>query len=107
MSSLLNVLARQVRLTLKRIPITSLAMIFVILVCLSLAFIDGWRSWTARNIQLHEMGISTSNMTRAIAQHASDTIKAADTTLVGLVERVQAEGTGPRELSRLHALLVE
>jgi len=106
MSSLLNVLARQVRLTLKRIPITLLAMIFVILVCLSLAFIDGWRSWTARNIQLHEMGISTSNMTRAIAQHASDTIKAADTTLVGLVERVQAEGTGPRELSRLHALLV-
>ena len=106
-SSLLGILTRQARLAPKGIPITSLATIFVILVCLSLVFIDGWRSWTARNIQLHEMGISTANMTRAIAQHASDTIKAADTTLVGLVERVQMDGTGPDALLRLHPLLVE
>lgn len=100
-------LAQQTRLTPKRIPLTSLALIFVILVCLSLASIDGWRSWTARNVQLNEMGVSTSNMTRAIAQHADDTIKAADTTLVGLVERVQADGTEPGALRRLHALLAE
>ncbi|WP_092413677.1 GGDEF domain-containing protein [Collimonas sp. OK307] len=106
MSGFFSIFTRQVGLATKRIPITALAMIFVILVCLSLAFIDGWRSWTARNIQLHEMAISTSNMTRAIAQHANDTIRAADTTLVGLVERVQAEGTGPHALLRLHALLV-
>ncbi|PFH11988.1 diguanylate cyclase (GGDEF)-like protein [Collimonas sp. PA-H2] len=107
MNGLRDRLARQARLATKRISITSLAMIFVILVCLSLVFIDGWRSWTARNIQLQEMGVSTSNMTRAIAQHADDTIKAADTTLVGLVERVQADGTGPGALQRLHQLLVQ
>ncbi|WP_211468014.1 sensor domain-containing diguanylate cyclase [Collimonas silvisoli] len=106
MSGLLDTLTRQARLTTKRVPITSLAVFFVILVCLSLVFIDGWRSWTARNIQLHEMGISTSNMTRAIAQHAGDTIKAADTTLVGLVERVQADGNDAGALQRLHVLLV-
>src|SRR5579863_2611965 len=98
MSDLLDILTRQVAITTKRIPITVLAVIFVILVCLSLVFIDGWRSWTARNVQLHEMQISTSNMTRAIAQHANDTIKAADTTLVDLVERVQMDGTSSAAL---------
>ena len=107
MSGLLDTLTRQVGLATKRISITTLALIFVILVCLSLAFIDGWRSWTARDIQLHEMEISTSNMTRAMAQHADDTIKAADTTLVGLVERVQTDGTDPAALQRLHLLLVQ
>ena len=93
--------------TIKRISlsITSLAGIFVILVCLSLVFVDGWRSWTARKIQLHEMNIATSNMARAIAQHADDTIKEADTALVGLVERVQTDGTSPLALARLHRLL--
>ena len=89
----------------KRISITSLAGIFVILVCLSLVFVDGWRSWTARKTQLHEMDIATSNMARAIAQHADDTIKEADTALVGLVERVQADGISPVALDRLHTLL--
>lgn len=106
MNGLRDILARQAELVTKRLPITSLALIFVVLVCLSLVFIDGWRSWTARNIQLQEMGVSTSNMTRAIAQHADDTIKAADTTLVGLVERVQTDGTGPEALRRMHELLV-
>jgi diguanylate cyclase (GGDEF)-like protein len=106
MNGLRDTLARQTELVTKRIPITSLAFIFVVLVCLSLVFIDGWRSWTARNIQLREMGISTSNMTRAIAQHADDTIKAADTTLVGLVERVQTDGASPEALRRMHELLV-
>jgi len=107
MRILLATLARQIGMATKRIPITSLAVIFVVLVCLSLVFIDGWRSWTARNTQLREMEISTSNMTRAIAEHAKDTIKAADTTLVGLVERVQTDGTSPAALKRLHALLVQ
>jgi diguanylate cyclase (GGDEF)-like protein len=107
MNGLQEIWARQAELVGKRLSVTSLAFIFVVLVCLSLVFIDGWRSWTARNIQLHEMGISTYNMTRAIAQHADDTIKAADTTLVGLVERVQADGIGPDALSRLHRLLVQ
>ncbi|MGZ9713363.1 sensor domain-containing diguanylate cyclase [Glaciimonas sp. GNP009] len=89
----------------KLISITSLAGIFVILVCLSLVFVDGWRSWTARKVQLHEMDIATSNMARAIAQHADDTIKEVDTALVGLVERVQTDGISPIALNRLHTLL--
>ena len=95
------------RFTLKRLPITLLAVIFVILVCLSLVLMDGWRSWTARTTQLHEMGVATSNMAQSVAQHADDTIKAADTALLGLVERVEIDGTSPAALNRLHDLLVK
>ncbi|HTD05997.1 sensor domain-containing diguanylate cyclase [Undibacterium sp.] len=90
----------------KRISITSLAVGFVVLVCASLVFIDGWRSWTARKVQLRETEVATANMARAIAQHADDTIKEADTALIGLSERIQSDGTSPAALDRLHKLLV-
>lgn len=83
-----------------------LAMGFVILVCLSLICMDGWRSWTARKNQLREMEVSTANMARAISQHADDTIKAADAALIGIDERIQADGTSPAALERLHNLLI-
>ncbi|WP_394781393.1 diguanylate cyclase [Undibacterium sp.] len=86
-------------------PITLLAVFFVVLVCASLAFIDGWRSWAARKNQLAESQIATANMARSIAQHADDTIKGADTSLIGLVERIQADGTSPAALERLHKLM--
>jgi len=44
---------------------------------------DVWRTWQNREIQLHESVVSTSNMARALAQHADDTFKEADTLLVG------------------------
>ena len=93
-------------LIIRRLPITWLAAAFVVFVCLSLASIDGWQSWSARQVQLQEAKVSTSNMATAIAQHADDTIKEADTALVGLVERVQTDGTGPAAIERLRRLLV-
>ncbi|MFZ6735005.1 sensor domain-containing diguanylate cyclase [Undibacterium sp. Ji42W] len=90
----------------KKASLTGLVLGFVMLVCLSLIFMDGWRSWTARKNQLQEAEVSTANMARAIAQHADDTIKAADTALLGIVERIQADGTSAPALERLHKLLV-
>ena len=89
----------------KQAPIKLLAIAFVTLVCLSLIFIDGWRSWTARDSQLKEMKTATSNMARAIAQHADDTIKGADTALLGLVERAQNDGIDEASRQRLHNLM--
>ncbi len=66
----------------KGASLTGLVLGFVIIVCLSLVLMDGWRSWTARKSQLQEAEVSTANMARAIAQHADDTIKAADTALL-------------------------
>lgn len=90
----------------KGASLTGLVLGFVIIVCLSLVLMDGWRSWAARKSQLQEAEVSTANMARAIAQHADDTIKAADTALLGIVERIEADGISPLAIERIHKLLV-
>ncbi|WP_172310678.1 sensor domain-containing diguanylate cyclase [Paraburkholderia solitsugae] len=82
------------------------AITFVVIVCLSLVVLDGWRSWTARAVELGEMDVATGNLSQAMAQQADDTFKEADTALLGIVERVQYDGTGPAALKRLHNVLV-
>ena len=92
-------------MNLSRPTITFRAITFVLAVCIALVALDGWRSWNARTVQLDEMRVATSNLTRAMAQQANDTIKEADTTLVGTVERVQVDGLGPVAVARLHRIL--
>lgn len=78
---------------------------FVAIVCLSLVAIDCWNSWQARTVQLDQMGVASANLARAMAQQADDTIKEADTALIGIVERVEHDGTGPAAVERLRKVL--
>ncbi|MFZ6873164.1 sensor domain-containing diguanylate cyclase [Undibacterium sp. Di27W] len=91
----------------KKFPITTLAVGFVILVCTSLILLQIWVTWRAREVQLAETERASSNLARAVGQHAYDTIKGADTVLVGLVERLEVDGATEINLSRLHSLLVK
>lgn len=59
-----------------------------------------------RQAQLRELSIATENLARSLAQHADDTFKLADTTLVSLSERVAKDGTSPEALARLHELMM-
>jgi diguanylate cyclase (GGDEF)-like protein len=86
----------------KRYSITFWATVFVSVVCLSLIVVDVWRSLNARSSQLHEMERLSANVARAMAQQADDTIKAADTALADIVERIETEGRGERQLDRIH-----
>ncbi|SAL28937.1 response regulator [Caballeronia humi] len=79
---------------------------FIVFVCLVLFAMDAWRSLASRRVQLAEMTSATANLARAMAQHANDTIKEADTTLIGIVERVEQDGTSPAALDRLHRSMV-
>ena len=81
------------------------AILFVILVCLSLVGVGAWGIWKGRTAQLQEATTATTNMTRALAQHADDTIRAADSVLLGLVERLETDGMGEAVLPRLKKLL--
>lgn len=83
------------------------AIAFVVIVCLSLVVLDGWRSWNARSVELGEMDVASANLSRAMAQQADDTFKEADTALLGIVERVEIDGTGPVALKRLHDIMVK
>ncbi|SAK67086.1 response regulator [Caballeronia ptereochthonis] len=91
---------------LSRHSLTFRMTMFIVVVCVLLIGTDVWRSFTARRVQLHEMTTATNNLARAMAQHANDTFKEADTTLIGMVESVEEEGTSPRSLERLHRSLV-
>jgi two-component system, sensor histidine kinase and response regulator len=80
---------------------------FIIIVCVLLIGTDIWRSIATRHVQVHEMTTATSNLARAMAQHANDTFKEADTTLIGMVERVEQDGLAPATVERMHRSLVE
>lgn len=82
-----------------------LARLFVGLVCLSLLVTDGWLIWKARQVQLHDAEIETSNLAAALARQASDSLKKADTVLLDLVERLQTDGRQPAQLRRLERLM--
>ena len=79
---------------------------FVVLVCLSLLATQLWMTLRARDVQLNEAARESANLAHAVAQHAYDTIKEADTVLVGLVERVETDGASDIELERIHKLLL-
>lgn len=89
----------------RRPSITFRTTAFVAVVCLALVALDFLNSWHSRTVQLKQMSVATSNLARAMAQQADDTIKQADTALIGIVERIQHDGTGPAALDRLHRLL--
>jgi two-component system sensor histidine kinase/response regulator len=77
---------------------------FIVVVCALLVGTDIWRSLAARRVQLDEMTSATANLARAMAQHANDTIKESDTALMGIVERVEHDGTNPVAVERLRQL---
>jgi hypothetical protein len=78
---------------------------FVLLVCIALIGMTTWNIWKAYDEQLRESTTTTRNMAGFLAQHASDTFLAADTVLLGLVERIEQDGLAAPALPRLHQWL--
>lgn len=90
----------------KRSSTALFAMAFVVLACAALIGLDLGRTWQAREVQKREASVAVANMAFALAQHADDTFKEADTVLVGLLERLKLDGVSPPVLARLHQLLI-
>lgn len=86
--------------------VTTAAVAFLVLVCLSIIALTAWTTWQERVDQLDESEVTSDNMSRSLARHADDTFKAADTSLLGLAERISFDGSSPQALDRLHNLLV-
>src|SRR5450830_694475 len=85
--------------------IVGAAITFVSAVCLLLVSVTIWSVWHARQVQLREQDTATVNMAHALAQHADLVFKLADTTLIGLTERIANDGLSPQALARLQKLL--
>lgn len=83
------------------------AKIFVASVCVLFAVFMLWNTWRARQEQLQEANSTTENISRALVQHADDTIKEADAVLIGIAERLQYDGKSPAALARLKRFLAQ
>ncbi|RXG87613.1 sensor domain-containing diguanylate cyclase [Bradyrhizobium zhanjiangense] len=78
---------------------------FIVLICVEILGLSAWREWEARNADLRTAEIDVTNLAHSLIQHADDTFELADTILVGLVHRLEIDGTGPDAIAKLQAYL--
>ena len=80
--------------------------LFVVTACLLVLGINGWRSVIAHQQQLAETKTSASNLARAVSQHANDTLRVADVTLISIVQQVEADGLAAERRQAMHRFLM-
>jgi diguanylate cyclase (GGDEF)-like protein/PAS domain S-box-containing protein len=85
------------------LPIRAAA--FVVLVCIAILALSGWREWTSRVTELKNSETDMSNLARSLAQHADDTFELSDAILIGMVDRLETDGTDSVAIARLQAFL--
>ncbi|MES2320277.1 MAG: diguanylate cyclase [Pseudomonadota bacterium] len=84
-----QILASLSQLDHQKRPVTLVAIAFFSLVCLSLAGMQGWSVFKAREEQLAAAHTATVGMTRTLADHLSTTLDAADALLADVADRVE------------------
>ncbi|MGL9622090.1 diguanylate cyclase [Bradyrhizobium sp. U531] len=78
---------------------------FVVLICVAILGLSSWREWEARKADLRNAEVDVTNLAHSLVQHADDTFELVDTLLVGLVHRLELDGTGPDTIAKLQAYL--
>ncbi len=86
-----------------QLPIRAAA--FVALVCVAILALSGWREMVSRSAVMETSEADMSNLARSLTQHAEDTFELGDTVLVGMVDRLEKDGTSPAALERLQTFL--
>jgi GGDEF domain-containing protein len=80
---------------------------FVVVVCLVILGLEGWRDWSEREQEIARISAETLNLAKSLAQHAEDTFEVADAVLVDVVDRVESGAALPSTIGQLEAFLVE
>jgi len=78
----------------------------VIVVCTIVIALDGYHSWVLRARDLAEAGRETANLAQSLGQQAEDTMRTADVSILGSVQRLEIDGTGPDTLEKLRQIVV-
>jgi diguanylate cyclase (GGDEF)-like protein/PAS domain S-box-containing protein len=87
-----------------RLPLRAAA--FVVLVCATIVGLSVWREWESRDVALKTAEVELANLAQSLIQHAEDSLDLMDTGIVGVVSRLETDGTGAETISKLHKLLV-
>lgn len=75
----------------------------VVVVCLMMLFFSSIREMGLRRDALKAAEIDVTNLAQSLVQHAEDSFEMADGLVMGLVHRLEAEGTGPVALARVQS----
>lgn len=91
------------RVARSRLPLVAAA--FVILVCGAIVLQSVLGVWAARTAALKNAEIDEANLARSLLQHAEDTFELADSLVLGLVNRLEMDGTGPESIAQLQSAI--
>lgn len=86
-----------------RLPLRAAA--FVVLTCATILGVSGWREWAARDAVLKGAETEMANVARSLTQHAEDSLDLLDTGVVGVVSRLEMDGTDPATIAKLRNLM--
>ncbi|MBA3727506.1 MAG: diguanylate cyclase, partial [Armatimonadetes bacterium] len=78
---------------------------FVAMACVAILALSGWREWGSRAVDLKNAEVEMANLARSLTQHAEDTFELADTILIGLVNRLETEGTAASAIEKVQGYL--
>ncbi|MCK1718764.1 diguanylate cyclase [Bradyrhizobium sp. 141] len=86
-----------------RLPLRAAA--FVVLTCVTILGVSGWREWAARDAVLRGAETEMANVARSLTQHTEDSLDLLDSGVVGVVSRLEMDGAGPATIAKLRTLL--
>lgn len=78
---------------------------FVIIVCLAMIGLEGWRDWGERTEEFARIKAEMTNLAKSLAQHAEDTFELADAILVDVEDRVETGGASPAAIEKMDGFL--
>jgi len=90
--------------TLKRLPLRKAAVLFIVAVSLCLCGLLYLQLEQSRRQDLAVAKMASGNLTRAMAQQAEDTVRAADLVMTSLVDWIQDDGYGTAQRPRLQRI---
>ncbi|WBS05233.1 sensor domain-containing diguanylate cyclase [Pseudoduganella sp. SL102] len=90
-----------------RHPVIRLVIVVTVLACLALAGFSAWFMWSARQAQIQQTRVATSNVARMVGAQVESAMKTASMALSDMAERAKHEGTGEAARERLRTHLGE
>ena len=91
------------RAGMRRLPLRAAA--FVVLTCTAIFGVSAWREWSSRDALLKSAETEMANLARSLTQHAEDSLDLLDSGVVGVVSRLEMDGTAPETIAKLRNLL--
>lgn len=78
---------------------------FVVVVVVTLIVFNTWQIWNSHQRNLQSAASDAENLARSLTQHAENTFALVDNNLIELSERIETEGLGQKQKSRLQKVL--